>query len=164
VAEFSVNPYRRDPYSGSSFRVRWDGENIAGVFRISGLERVTDVVTERNGADPTLEHRIPGRTRYEPITLERGRTHDTAFEDWANLISSPAGPMSLAHFRKDVLIELINEQGAVAMAFHVHRAWPSHYTALGPLDADSDSLALESLVLEHEGFERDTGVSEPLQT
>jgi phage tail-like protein len=164
VAEFVVNPYRRDPYAGSSFRVRWDGENIAGVFRISGLERTTDVVNERNGADPTLEHRIPGRTRYEPITLERGRTHDHAFEDWANLLSSPAGPMSLAHFRKEVEIELLNEQGAVAIVFRVHRAWPSNYLALGPLDADSDSLAIESITLEHEGFERDTSVSEPTQT
>jgi phage tail-like protein len=164
VAEFSVNPYRLDPYAGASFRVAWDGRHIPGVCRISGLRRTTDVVVHRNGSEPTREHRAPGLTTYEPIVLERGRTHDDSFEAWANLVAPGTGQMSLKSFRKDVRIELLNEQGTIAMAFLVHRAWPAEYVAVGRLDADADAHATESLTLQYEGFERDTSVQEPVQT
>jgi len=96
--------------------------------------------------------------------LERGRTHDTAFEDWANLVWSDTGTISLAKFRKDIRIELLDEQGTTVMAFNVRRAWPSEYVALGQLDADSVTTAVETLTLQHEGFVRDLGVKEPKET
>lgn len=164
MAEFSVNAYRLDPYASWGFHVKWDGKIVPGITRIGGLAWTTEALPFRNGADPADTHVVPGLTTYAPLVLERGRTHDTAFEDWANLVGAVANPRSLKTFRKDVTIELLNEQRSIVMAFRVLRCWPSHYSPLGPLDADANLLALETLTLQNEGFERDTGVKEPAQT
>ncbi|HEY4347902.1 MAG TPA: phage tail protein [Gaiellaceae bacterium] len=163
MTQFPVNPTRLDPYKGSSFRVKWDNKYVAGIIRVSPLLRITAVVAERSGADPTDDHVSLGPTSWAPIVLERGRTQDTAFEDWANLVWDD-GQTSLKNLRKEVAIELENEQGAVVMAFKVHRAWPSEYIPLGQLDAENEATLIERLTLVHEGFERDTSVREPVET
>ena len=137
---------------------------MPGVARVSPLRRVTAVVEERAGGDIAETHRSPGTTTWAPIVLERGRTHDTAFEDWANLVFTNGGAMSLKKFRKDVTVELLNEQGTTVMAFRVHRAWPIEYAPLGQLDSEGEETLMETLVLEHEGWERDAAVTEPTET
>ncbi|MBV8529615.1 MAG: phage tail protein, partial [Candidatus Dormibacteraeota bacterium] len=111
--------------------------------------------------------RSPGRTAFEPITLERGVTHDTAFEAWAAKVwalgAGLGAEVSLKDFRKDISIELLNEAGQLVMAWKVFRCWPSEYVALADLDADDDAVAIESLTLENEGWERDTSVTEPAE-
>jgi phage tail-like protein len=165
VPEFSVNPQRLDPYQNDRFRVKFDGKTpVPGIVRVSGLRRSTAALVHRAGGDPADDHLAPGLTTWEPIVLERGRTHDTSFEDWANLVYTEGKPMSLATFRKDIRIELLNEQGTPVLAWNVFRAWPSEYVALGPLDSDASATAVESLTLQHEGFERDLGVKEPKET
>jgi phage tail-like protein len=165
MPEFSVNPTRVDPYPNSKFVVKFDGKTpVPGIFRVSALKRTTAAIEHRTGSEPSDDHLAPGLTSWEPIVLERGRTHDTAFEDWANLVWSDTGTISLAKFRKDIRIELLDEQGTTVMAFNVRRAWPSEYVALGQLDADSVTTAVETLTLEHEGFVRDLGVKEPKET
>jgi phage tail-like protein len=162
--EFTVNPHRRDPYKRFRFRVRWDGEYVAGVSRISGLRRATDVVTHRDGGELNQQRRSPGLTTWEPITLERGRTHDPEFERWASLVHEVStGGVALAAFRKDIAIDLFNEAGQKVMSFLVYRCWPSEYTALGQLDARVSEVAFETLVLQHEGWERDEAVEEPAE-
>jgi phage tail-like protein len=162
MSQFVVNAGRVDPYKNFKFRVKWDGRYVAGVSRISGLRRVTDVVEHREGGDQSASRKSPGLTRFEPITLERGVTHDAEFENWANRVWSPAGSgVSLADFRKDVVIDLFNEAGQKVKSYVVHRAWPSVYQALPDLDARASAVAMESLVLEHEGWERDLDVVEP---
>ena len=74
------------------------------------------------------------------------------------------GEMSLKNFRKDIVIRLLNEAGVVAMAFVVHRCWPSEYVALAEMDANGHGVGFESLTLEHEGWERDRSVGEPKET
>ena len=162
MAEFSVNPQRRDPYLSSRFVVKFDGKTpVPGIFRVSGLKRITAPVAHRTGTEETEDRLVPGLTSWEPIVLERGRTHDPAFEDWANLVWNEGSKMSLKSYRKDIRIELLNEQGTVVMAFSVMRAWPSEYVALGPLDAEAATTAVETLTLQHEGILRDAGVKEP---
>src|SRR5437773_11029774 len=130
MPQFSVNPSRLDPYKQFRFVVKFDGKTpVPGIFRVSPLRRTTAVVEARSGGDKSGDHRSPGRTDWDPILLERGRTHDTAFEDWANLVWNESGEMSLKKFHKDVRIELENEQGTPVMAFTVRRAWPSDYVA-----------------------------------
>ena len=163
MPQFPVNPHRLDPYKRFRFRVRWDGRVVAGVSRISGLRRRTDVVEYRQGTDPSTR-KGPGRTTWEPVTLERGVTHDTAFEDWANVVASAEGGMSLRNLRKDVVVELHNEAGQIVLAYLLYRCWPSAYQALPDLDADRSEVAFESLTLELEGWERDLGVTEPVET
>ena len=166
MPQFAVNPNRFDPYKNFKFRVKWDGRYIAGVSRVSALRRITEVVEHREGGDPSTQRKSPGRSEYEPITLERGVTHDAEFEDWANKVwrhgAALGGEVSLKDFRKDIVIELLNEAGQLVKAYLVYRCWPSEYQALPDLDADQPAaVAIERLVLQNEGWERDTAVPEP---
>jgi phage tail-like protein len=167
MAQFSVNPSRFDPYKNLKFRVKWDGRYVAGVSKVSALKRTTEVVEHREGGDPSTVRRSPGQTKYEPITLERGVTHDLEFEQWANKVwnlgSSLGSEVSLADFRKDLIIEFYNEAGQLALAYKVYRCWPSEYQALPDLDAGANVVAIQSLTLQHEGWERDYDVTEPTE-
>ncbi len=164
---FTVNPYRFDPYKSHKFSVKWDGKYIPMVSKVSGLIRTTDALDDRQGLDPNIDRISPGLTRYEPIVLERGLTHDTAFESWANLVwtygTGLGSEMSLADYKKDIIIDLFNEAGQKVMSWRVYRCWPSEYVALAQLDANKSAIAIERLTLQHEGWQRDTDVTEPVQ-
>ncbi len=168
MPQFAVNPSRVDPYKNFKFRVKWDGRYVAGISRVSALNRVTEVVEHREGGETSSVHKSPGRTRYEPIVLERGVTHDLEFEAWANKVWSPgSGPgaeMSLKDFRKDILIELYNEAGQLVIAYRVYRCWVSEFQALPELTGNMSGVALQSIKLENEGWERDDAVVEPEET
>jgi len=167
MAEFTVNPTRFDPYKNFKFRVKWDGQYVPGISNISALSRTTQVVEHREGGDPSLNRRSPGLTSFAPIVLQRGRTHDPAFENWVNTVwrlgAGLGGEVGLKDFRKDIIIELLNEAGQVVMAFKVHRCWPSEYVALADLSSEANAVAIESLTLQHEGWERDMSVTEPVE-
>jgi len=165
MAQFSVNAQRFDPYKNFKFRVKWDGKYVAGVSKVSSLKRTTEVVKYREGGDPSSSRKMPGRTEFEPITLERGVTHDTEFEKWANKVwnfgSGLGAEVSLKDFRKDIIIELYNEAGQLVIAYRVFRCWVSEFQALPDLDANANAVAIAHLKLENEGWERDTSVVEP---
>jgi phage tail-like protein len=165
MAEFTVNPSRFDPYKNFKFRVKWDNKYVAGVSKVSGLKKTTDVIEHREGGDPSLNRKTPARTKYDPITLERGVTHDLEFEQWANKVwnfgSLPGTEVSLADFRKDITIELLNEAGQLVIAYNVFRCWVSEYQSLPDLDANAGAIAISHIKLENEGWARDLGVSEP---
>jgi phage tail-like protein len=165
MTQFTVNPDRFDPYKNFKFKVMWDGRHVAGVSRVSSLRRTTEVVTHREGGDSSVSRRSPGRTTFEPITMERGVTHDLEFERWANkvwdLTGAPGRQSSLKDFRKDLTIELYNEAGQLVLAYNVYRAWVSEYSALGDLDANANAVAIETITIQHEGFVRDHSVVEP---
>lgn len=167
MAQFTINPERFDPYKQFKFRVRWDNKLIAGIHSVSGLVRRTGVIEHREGNSPSTTRKSPDKTVYEPITLVRGRTHDTEFEDWANRVwalgATPGKETALKNFRKNIVIELLNEAGQLVLAFNVYRCWPSEYMALGPMDANEACVALESIILQHEGWERDTSIVEPTE-
>ena len=167
MPQFTVNANRFDPYKNFKFRVKWDGRYVAGVSHVSALRRTTEVVEHREGGEPSASRKSPGRTRYESITLERGVTHDPAFEQWANKVwklgAGLGSEVSLKNFRKDIVIETYNEAGQLTHAFRVFRCWPSEYQALPDLDANGTAVMLEHLVLENEGWERDTAVVEPAE-
>ena len=118
----------------------------------------------RDGGNPSSSLKSPGRTEYDAVTLERGVTHDTEFEKWANKVwnfSSGLGTeVSLKGFRKDVIIEIYNEAGQLALAYKVYRCWVSEYQALPDLDAGANAVAITTVKIEYESFERDTAVVE----
>jgi len=167
MAKFTVNPLRLDPYKNFKFRVKWDGRYVAGVSKVGALKRTTEVVEYREGGDPSTSHRSPGRTKFEPITLERGVTHDVEFERWANKVwnygSGLGAEVSLKDFRKDIIIELYNEAGQLVMAYKVYRCWVSDWQAWPELDASANAVAIQSIKVEHEGWERDYEVAEPAE-
>lgn len=167
MAQFSVNTHRFDPYKNFKFRVKWDGRYVAGVSKVGALKRTTEVVTHREGGDPSSSRKSPGRTEFEAITLERGVTHDDEFEKWANKVwnygSGLGAEVSLKDFRKDVIIELYNEAGQVVQAYKVYRCWVSEFQSLPDLDANANAVAIQTLKLENEGWERDYEVGEPTE-
>ena len=167
MAQFTVNARRVDPYKNFKFRVKWDGRYVAGLSKCSALKRTTEVVEHRVGGDPSTSHKSPGRTKYEAITLERGVTHDVAFEQWANKVwnygSGLGSEVSLKDFRKEIIIEVYNEAGQLAIAYKVYRCWVSEYQALPDLDANANAVAIQHIKLENEGWERDYEVTEPTE-
>lgn len=168
MAQFTVNSYRFDPYKNYKFRIKWDGQYVAGLSKMSALTRTTQVVSHREGGDPSTSRKSPGRTEYGSITMERGVTHDTAFEEWANKVWNVQGgegtEMSLADFRKDIIIDVFNEAGQKVLSYTVFRAWISEFTALPELDANGNGIAIQHVKVECEGWVRDTAVSEPAET
>jgi phage tail-like protein len=167
MAQFSVNPHRFDPYKNFKFRVKWDGRYVAGVSKVGGLKRTTEVVKHREGGDPSSSRKSPGKTEYEAITLERGVTHDPEFERWASRVwnfgSGLGAEVSLRDFRKDIIIEVYNEAGQLALAYRVYRCWVAEYQAMPDLDANANAVALQTIKLENEGWERDVEVPEPTE-
>lgn len=166
MAQFSVNTTRIDPYKNFKFRVNWDGQPVAGISKVSGLKRTTELVSHRDGSYPSTKRHSPGVSTFEPITLERGVTHDVAFEEWANMTYSIQGDgsVSLVGFRKDITIELYNLQGVKVKAWNVFHCWVSEYTALPELDANANAVAIEMMVIQNEGFVRDEAVQEASET
>ena len=167
MAQFVVNASRFDPYKNLKFRVRWDGRYVAGISKVSALKRTTEVVKHRDGGDPSSSRKSPGRTEFDAITLERGVTHDTDFEAWAakvwQLQAGLGSEVSLANFRKDIILEMYNEAGQLAIAYKVFRCWVSEYQALPDLDSNANAVAIQHIKLENEGWERDTAVTEPTE-
>ncbi|PAP76028.1 phage tail protein [Rubrivirga marina] len=165
MAQFSTNPERFDPYKNFKFRVIMDGRYVAGVSKVGALKRTTKLVEHRDGADPSTTRKSPGRTEYDAISLERGKTHDEEFERWANKVwnygAGLGAEVSLADFRKDLIIEVYNVAGQLVMAYKVYRCWVSEYQALSDLDANGEAVLIESIKLENEGWERDYDVVEP---
>jgi phage tail-like protein len=165
MPQFKVNPERFDPYKNFKFRVRWDGRYVAGVSKMSALKRTTEAVKHREGGDPSMSRKSPGKTEYEAVTLERGVTHDIEFEQWANKVwnfgSGLGVEVSLKDFRKEVIVEVYNEAGQLAVAYKLFRCWVSEFQALPEMDANANAVAIQTLKLENEGWERDYEVPEP---
>src|SRR3954452_13805697 len=165
MAQFTVNASRFDPYKNYKFRVKMDGRYVAGVSKVGALKRTTEVVKHREGGDPSSSRKSPGQSDYEAVSLERGVTHDPEFERWANKVwnygSGLGAETSLKDFRKDIIIELYNEAGQLAIAYKVYRCWVSEYQAMPDLDANANAVAIQHIKLENEGWERDYEVPEP---
>lgn len=165
MAQFTVNANRFDPYKNFKFRLKWDGRYVAGVSKVSPLKRTTEIVEHREGGDPSTPRKSPGRTMFEGVTLERGVTHDVEFEQWANKIwnfgAGLGAEVSLADFRKDVILDFYNEAGQLAISYRIFRCWVSEYQAMPELDANANAVAIQSIKLECEGWERDYDVVEP---
>ncbi|HEX9990081.1 MAG TPA: phage tail protein [Chloroflexia bacterium] len=167
MAQFSVNPTRFDPYKNFKFRVKWNGQYVAGISKVGSLTRTTTVVTHREGGDPSTSRKSPGRTEYNAISLERGVTHDLEFEQWASKVwnfgAGAGAEASLKDFRKDIIIDVFNEAGQKVLSYKVFRCWVSEYQAMPDLDANANAVAIQHIKLENEGWQRDADVAEPTE-
>jgi len=164
MAQFTVNATRFDPYKNFKFRLKWDGQYVAAVSKMSTLKRTTEVVEHRSGGDPSTTHKSPGKNKYDAITFERGLTQDHNFHNWAGLVwnfgSGLGTEVSLADFRKDIILELYNEAGQKVKAYNIYRCWVSEYQAMPDLDANANAIAIEHIKVENEGWELGTSVTE----
>lgn len=160
---FVKNAKRLDPYKNFKFRVLWDNKPVLGISKVSALKRTTEVVKHRDGADPSTDHKSPGRTSYDAITVERGLTHDPEFEAWANKVHPYSGDtaMDLAAYKKELTLEMMNEKGHVVYRYFLHDCWVSEYTAIPELNANANAVSIESMKIELEGWDRDKDTKEP---
>ncbi|MFW2333857.1 phage tail protein [Ilumatobacter sp.] len=155
------------PYKDFKFQVEWDGKIIAGVNKVGALGRTSEMVSWRDGADPSEPRKSPGEVDSGPITLEQGLTEDIEFEQWANKVwddpnSSQLGQeVSLADFRKDIAITLRDEAGQVVMRWNVYKCWVSEYTAMPELDSSGSAVAIRSMTLQNEGWSRESSIPTP---
>ncbi len=155
MVEFNVSSTRFDPYKNFKFKIKWDGKYVAGINKISALKRTTEVIEYREGGDVSINRKSPGRTKYEPITLERGISHDLEFEQWANKVLHMDLSSSLnADFKKEIVLELYNESGQLIIIYKIYNCWVSEYQALPDIDANSNAIAIEYIKIENEGWER----------
>lgn len=162
---FSINTSRFDPYKNYRFLVYFGTSTtpVAGVSKVTGLKRSSDPIEYREGGNALIRKGL-GRTKYDPITLERGITHDSEFEDWANaaqVLDKGSPSSSLANLRRDLRIELLNEAGQPVHRYVVHGCWVSEFQALSDLDAGGNAIAIEHIKLENEGWEHDRTLTEP---
>lgn len=169
MAQFPKNPQRLTPYSNFRFQVLFGTDAVAGITKVGGLTRSTQVIKHREGADPRTIHLAPGQTEYGPITLERGVSYDVAFAQWANKVfdysnSTGTAPTamdtSLLDFRKSMTINVYNEAGQKVLAYNVYNAWVSEFSAMSELDGMGNALVIESMTIQNEGWERDWTVTE----
>jgi len=165
---FTINAKRVDPYKNYKFRIFWDNKPkpILGISKVSSLKRTTEVVKHRSGGENSTDHKSPGRTTYDAITCERGITHDTDFEEWANKVHPYSGDtsMDLAGFRKELILEVLNEKGQVALRYLLHDCWVSEFATTPDLDSNANAIAIEHIKIELEGWDRDTQTKEPKET
>ncbi|HEY3757417.1 MAG TPA: phage tail protein [Opitutaceae bacterium] len=167
MALFPANPTRLDPYKNFKFRVKMDGVYVAAVSKVSAFKRTTDVVAHRDGGDMSIQRKSPARSNFEAISMDRGLTQNMEFYQWAGLVwnygAALGSEVSLANFRKDLYLEVYNEAGQLVIAYKIFRCWVSEYQALPDLDANANAMAIEHIKIEHEGWERDTSVTEPTE-
>jgi len=168
MPKFLTNTHRYDPYKNFKFKVYWEGNTnpVAGISKVSALKKTTEVVEHREGGDPSVSRKSPGRTKYEPITLERGVTHDIEFEQWANKVwnygsAGSQAEVSLKDFRRNVIIEAQNEAGQPVLRYAVYRCWVSEFQATSEFDANANAVCIQTIKLENEGWERDYSLAEP---
>jgi len=159
---FEKNAHRFDPYKNFKFRVSWDGKTVFGISKVSALKRTTEVVKHRDGGDNSTDHKSPGRTSYDAITMERGLTHDPEFENWANRVHPYAGDtaMDLVGYKKNLTLEMMNEKGHVVYRYFLYNCWVSEYTAIPELNANANAVSIEMLKIELEGWDRDKAQQE----
>lgn len=162
MARLNPSTNRFDPYRNFRFRVRWDNQYVAGLTKMGALRRTTEMTEFREAGENITSRKLPGKTSYQAVTLEAGVTYDTAFEDWANLVNDFASHslMNLREFRKNLAVDLFNEAGQKVLTYNLHRAWVSEYQALPDLDAGGNAVAITTLKIEYEWFERDRDAAE----
>jgi phage tail-like protein len=168
VAIFSVNTTRFDPYKSYRFQVFFGQSTtpVAAVSKITALKRTSDVIEYKEGGNPVILKGL-GRMKYEPITLERGVTQDPDFIAWADtsqVLDQGHASTSLANLRREVRLQLLNEEGQPVHGYIIHRAWVSEFQALPDLDAGANAIALEHIKLENEGWEVDPTIVELKET
>jgi phage tail-like protein len=162
MARLTPSTNRFDPYRNYRFKVKWDNIYVAGLSKMGPLKRSTEMVEWREAGENIISRKLPGKSKFEGVTLEAGVTLDTSFAEWAELVNdfTSHSLVNLKDFRKNITVDVFNESGLKVVAYNLHRCWPSEYQAMPDLDAGANAVAITTLKLELEWWERDTSVTE----
>lgn len=148
-----------DPYRKFKFRIRIDGDVVAGLTKCSALTVNVESQEFRAGDHDSFKQKLPGLASFDAITLEQGVTDDKRFEDWATAMTNYLGNRGADAektpdaFRKDVDIEIYNLNNERVKAYRVFNTWVSKYTAIPELDASSSDVLIQTIELQNEGIQ-----------
>lgn len=139
---------RKDPFRNFNFLVELDGIAQASFLECSALESTTEIIETREGGDNTTVRKLPGLTRFADITLKWGMTDSQELWRWREQVISGSVQRKNGSL---VVYDLTNHQEVARWNFV--NAWPSRWE--GPaFNASGRELAVETLVLTHEGLTR----------
>jgi phage tail-like protein len=162
---------RVDPLKNFRFKVRYSDSltPFAGVSKLTGMKKTTEAIKHRSGGDPTTSTKLPGKTEFDPVVLERGvAVNALEFEQWANKVWSFANAASgretsLKDFRRDIVIDVYDETGQKAVSYHLFNCWVSEYQPISDLDANANAVLIQHIRLENEGWVRDVDLPPPAE-
>lgn len=148
----------RDPYRNFKFEVEITGFARAGFAKVEGLGHSVESIAYREGGENEVMLQLPGQSKFEDVTLERGMTEDTDFLDWINgifdLDNAKGSQGAVEDFRKTVVIYLKDKSGTRVRKWTVINAWPKDKKT-GGLDAKANDVLLTTLVLANEGVKEE---------
>jgi len=138
---------RVDPYANFNFLVEIDGIAKAGFQEVSGLGAETEIIEYREGGDQIgAVRKIPGLNRYSNIVLKRGFTQDKSLWNWYKTV------LDGAIQRASGSIILLDSGRNPVLRWKFREGWPCKWE--GPcLNGQTNEIAIETLVIAHEGLE-----------
>lgn len=145
--------HSEDPLLGFNFMLELEGA-IAGYFtECSGIGSEHEItehkVVDKQGHE--IVRKIPGRVKFQDVTLKRGITSDMEIWDWRQKVVD--GDMNGA--RKNITISMLDRNYNPVALWNFFNAWPSKVT--GPsLKSDDNSFGVEEVSIVHEGMHRDS--------
>jgi len=140
-----------DPYRAYNFKLLVNNVTNGHFTEVTGLGVQVERISYREAGNNSIVRAIPGRVSYPPVVLRYGLTNSAELWDW--LMSAVEGRVS----RRNVSVVLLDPSGAQeVLRWNLINAWPQEWLG-APLDAMSRELAIESLVLAHEGLQRESG-------
>lgn len=138
---------RSIPYHAFHFVIEIDGIQRGGFRECSGLDSTSDVILYREGSDPTTLRKLPGLVKYSNITLKWGSSDDTDLWKWRK--NTEDGKTE----RKNGSVVLLDESGKEKTRWNFKLGWPMQWVGPG-LNATATDVAIETLVIAHEGVAR----------
>ena len=115
-----------------------------GFSKVSGLKSSIGVVEYAEGGY-TSTHKLAGKEKVEPVTLERGMFKSKDLENlYKKSLSNP-------NFRTTVTISLQDNTGKVQRTWKLAEAWVTTWEGTD-FDASSEDVAIEKITIEFEYF------------
>ncbi len=139
-----------DPYRNFKFKVKIDSQVVAAFSKMDALKKTTEGINwfeaEHNGNFRSL----PSKTKYEPVTLEKGITNNKIFEEWSALVNKSAGNAIKAEkFQKDIQIMVCDLNGTPKLTYNIYNCWVSEFQAVPDMDANQNGVAIQTIKFEN---------------
>ncbi|HKT01080.1 MAG TPA: phage tail protein [Rugosimonospora sp.] len=140
-----------DPLRAYNFKLLVNGVTEGHFTEVNGLGVRVERIAYREGGANSVVRAIPGRVTYGAVSLRFGLTSSPDLWNW--LMSAVEGRVD----RRNVSIVMLDPSGsAEVLRWNLINAWPQEWYG-APLNAMSQELAIETLVLAHDGLQRETG-------
>jgi phage tail-like protein len=127
------------------FKVMIDNCPIGSFQKCEGLKATYDIKTYEEGGQNNFVHQLPGRIKYENITLTRNVSEESlGLQTWFASFKATVK-------RSTGRITALDAQGKDVVTWNVSGVVPVSWSA-SALDAKGNEVLTEQLVLAHEGF------------